>query len=309
MKRSGTVKFPNSVQLFKFCQKVMMHQRKGKVRDQEVGTILNFNPSDCSHWKRGEKNVRSVFALAKLAEVLNVETALVHDVASGVVSLDEAYFEYLEAKSFKDLFGKTNNLSEMMAVRERVISFVEKIQSECEFSTPPLYLPEVMRAFSFISTQSVEMLDKLSRILRVKAGHYCIQFKKGELKAQTRMSMVKDLARIVFEGERDRFPELGAANPEHIVVEELLFTANLLIPKPMLMSEMGKLDTRRNVISELAGLFWVPKSLVCFQVQDILMEGIQTKDSFKTTTGSDEVKPVKEVATSSQEGSATIDNF
>jgi hypothetical protein len=64
MKRSGATKFPSSVQLFKFCQKVLMHQRGTKVRDQEVGAILNFNPSDCSHWKRGEKNVRSVFALA-----------------------------------------------------------------------------------------------------------------------------------------------------------------------------------------------------------------------------------------------------
>lgn len=277
MKRSGTIKFPNSVQLFKFCQKVMMHQRGGKIRDQEVGTILSFNPSDCSHWKRGEKNVRSVFALAKLAESLNLETALVHDVASGVVSLDEAYFEYLESRSFKELFSKASELDseELTSVRNKVGQFVDKIQAECEFTTPPLYLPEVMRAFSFISTQSVEMLDKLSRILRVKAGHYCIQFKKGELKAQTRMSMVKDLARIVFEGERERFPELGEAVPELVGLEEALFAANLLIPKKMLMSEITKLDTRRNVVSELAGLFWVPKSLICFQLQDILRDGVQ----------------------------------
>jgi hypothetical protein len=42
MKRSGTAKFPHSVQLFKFCQKVMMHQRNGKVRDQEVGAIQSL---------------------------------------------------------------------------------------------------------------------------------------------------------------------------------------------------------------------------------------------------------------------------
>ena len=90
MKRSGTAKFPNSVQLFKFCQKVLMDKRGGKVRDQEVGAMLNFNPSDCSHWKRGEKNVRSVFALAKLSDALNVEIALIHDIASGAIGLDEA---------------------------------------------------------------------------------------------------------------------------------------------------------------------------------------------------------------------------
>ena len=273
MKRSGNVKFPNSVQLFKFCQKVLMHQKGGKVRDQEVGAILNFNPSDCSHWKRGEKNVRSVFALGKLADTLSVEPALIHDVASGTVSLDEAFYEFLESSSYRSVFGSEVAVSEAAShTREKVGKFVDQIQAECDFVTPPLYLPEGMRAFSFVATQPVDMLDKLSRILRIKAGKYCIQFKKGELKPQTRMSMVKDLARIVFEGERDRFPELGPANPKLYEFEKVLFTANLLIPKNMLLAEMAKLDARRNVVSELAGLFWVPKSLVCFQLQDIVRQ-------------------------------------
>ena len=106
MKRSGAVKFPNSVQLFKFCQKVLMAQKGGKVHDQEVGSILNFNPSDCSHWKRGEKNVRSVFSLAKLAETLQLETTLVHDLASGAVGLDEAYYEWQESNAYKSVFAR-----------------------------------------------------------------------------------------------------------------------------------------------------------------------------------------------------------
>ena len=98
MRRSGAVKFPNSVQLFKFCHKVLADQRGGKVNDQEVGVILNFNPSDCSHWKRGEKNVRSVFALSKLSETLQVEESLLHDVVVGNIRLDEAFFEYCESR-------------------------------------------------------------------------------------------------------------------------------------------------------------------------------------------------------------------
>ncbi len=34
------------------------------------------------------------------------------------------------------------------------------------------------------------------------------------------MSMVKDLSRIVFEGERARFPELGTAIPSLLAYEE-----------------------------------------------------------------------------------------
>ena len=284
MKRSGNVKFPNSVQLFKFCHKVMMHRKGSKIRDQEVGAILNFNPSDCSHWKRGEKNVRSVFALGKLAEALDIESALIHDVASGSVLLEEAFYEYLESKAYQDIFSVELVQSERgIEARKRVLAFVEQIQKESEFVTPPLYLPEVMRAFSFIATQPVEMLDKLSRILRVKLGKYCIQFKKGELKPQTRMSMAKDLARIVFEGERKRFPELGEPDGELFEYEEILFTANLLAPKAMLKAEMLKMDARKNIVSELAGLFWVPKSLVCFQLQDMVRQAAMPEGASRST--------------------------
>lgn len=288
MKRSGAVKFPHSVQLFKFCQKVMMHQKGSKVRDQEVGSILNFNPSDCSHWKRGEKNVRSVFALAKLAEALSVETALIHDITSGSADLDEAFFEYQEARSYRGLKEQSQAAAEenLTAARTRVLEFVQQIQQECDFQTPPLYLPEVMRTFAFISTQPVEMLDKLSRILRVKAGQYCIQYKKGELKAQTRMSMVKDLARIIFEGERERFPEFGPVVPGLLAYEQQLFVANLLLPRGLILQEMSKMDGRKNVIAELAAIFWVPKSLVSFQLQDLVSD---SSDSVRGQTSLGEV--------------------
>jgi len=275
MKRSGAVKFPNSVQLFKFCHKVLMNQRGGKVHDQDVGAILSFNPSDCSHWKRGEKNVRSVFSLAKLSETLQVEPMLVHDVASGAVGLDEAYYEWQESNNFRSVIAKANecDAATVAAARSRVEAFVAELHNQAQFSTPPLYLPEVMRFFSFITTQPADMMDRLSRILRVKPGQYQIQYRKGDLKAPTRMAIVKDLARIVFQGERSRFPELGEADPRLTDYEETIFAASLLAPKGSLLGEMAKLDNRKNVVAELAATFWVPKSLVGFQMADILRSG------------------------------------
>lgn len=275
MKRSGAVKFPDSVQLFKFCQKVRMSQRGGKVHDQEVGSILDFNPSDCSHWKRGEKNVRSVFALAKLAEALEVETGLIHDVASGALGVEEAYYEWQESNVLRGVMAKVANCDAkaVAAARRRVETFVEALHQQGQFVTTPLYIPEILRFFAFVSVQPADMLDKLSRILRVKPGQYCLQYKKGDIKAQTRMSMAKDLGRIIFEAERARFPELGAANQDLVEFEETVFSASLLAPKGMVLGEMSRLDSRRNVVSELAAMFWVPKSLIGFQVQDILRSG------------------------------------
>jgi hypothetical protein len=276
MKRTEAVKFPNSIQLFKFCQKVMTHQRGNKkVNDQEIGNILEYNPSDCSHWKRGEKSVRSVFALARLAETLNVEPSLIHDLASGAAGLDEAFFEYSENISVRSAIASAREAGDdvMNAARSRVEAFVASLHAQCQFTTAPLYLPEVLRFFSFIQMQPIEMIDRLSRVLRTKPGHYVINYRKGDLKAQTRMSVLKDLARIVFEAERSKFPELGAADERTNAYEQLVFVATLLAPRNMLLDEMARLDTRRNIVSELAGLFWVPKSLLAFQMQQLVGNG------------------------------------
>jgi hypothetical protein len=272
MKRAASTKFPNSVQLFKFCLKVMGQQRNGKINDQEVGHILDFNPSDCSHWKRGEKNVKSVFALAKLAEALRVEQGILHDLASGASGLDEAYFEYSEGLAIREAVMACAQVSqpEVESARRRISDFVAQLHTQSEFTTPPLYLPEVLRFFSFVTTQPVEMVDRLSRVLRTKPGYYSIQFRKGELKSQTRMSVARDLARIILDSERARFPELGDLNPQLLAFEQILFAANLLAPKNLMQVELNRLDVRRNVVSELASLFWAPKALVGFQIQEIL---------------------------------------
>ena len=272
MKIAKATKFPHSVQLFKFCQKVLSQKKQYKVHDQEVGAILGFNPSDCSHWKRGKKNVRSVFALEKLAATLKVEIALIYDIVSGGVGIDEALSEHNQARAYRDCFKQIITLDEarVQMVRKHCIRFVASLHKQCEFVVPPLYLPEVLRFFSFVTAQSAGIVDRLSRILRVKPGQYCIQFKKGDLKPQTRMSVVSDLARVLLQGERARFPELGEIDDDLAKFEQYLFTLELLAPRHMLQRELAELDTRRNMITELATLFWVPKALIGFQLQDIL---------------------------------------
>lgn len=291
MKPLSSVKFPHSVQLFKFCQKVLSERKNGKIHDQEVGEILNFNPSDCSHWKRGEKSVKSVFSLSKLSEALDVDTGLLHDLASGILTLDEAYYEYSEAKEIKTclLESKSHRVNREYHERtERIRLFIQKLHEKADYKTPPLYLPEVFRFFSYIRMQPVDMIEKLSRVLRTKPGQYTIQFKKTELKPQTRMSIVQNFAKILLEGERHRFPELSGYSAEFMKHEELAFVAEMLIPRELLQNELKKLDVRRNLILELSSIFWAPKLLVAYQLQNILEARpvhnniIENEPSYKT---------------------------
>ena len=74
MKRSTEIKYPNSANLFQFCRKVLDHKFGGiRVIDQDVGQILGFDPADCSHWKKGKKNIRSIQAMKAIADHLGVD--------------------------------------------------------------------------------------------------------------------------------------------------------------------------------------------------------------------------------------------
>ena len=267
-----------------------MDQKGTKVHDQEVGGMLNFNPSDCSHWKRGEKNVKSVFALAKLAETLNVEVSLIHDLAGGQSTLEEAFFEYKESQNFKKILAKAAEAAsdEVARVRKNASNFAQDLLKKAEYTTPPLYIPEIMRFFPFVTTQPIDMIDKLSRILRKRPGQYAIHFCKKELKPQTRMSVIMDLARILFEAERSKFPELGPVNHDLLPFEELVFTAAILVPKGLLANELKTIDPKKNIFHELSNIFWAPKSLIGFQLQDFIASGekVTVKDTTLPNTSS-----------------------
>ena len=58
------------------------------------------------------------------------------------------------------------------------------------------------------------------------------------------------------------------------------------------MSELTRLDARKNVVAELAALFWVPKSLICFQLQEMVKYS-QIDATMITETVSAELNPME----------------
>ena len=95
MKREASVRYPNSANLFQFCRRVLDHKFGGvRVIDQDVGQILGFDPADCSHWKKGKKNIRSIQAIKSIADHLQIDERLIVDVASGDLNDLEAFYEF-----------------------------------------------------------------------------------------------------------------------------------------------------------------------------------------------------------------------
>lgn len=271
-KQLGSSRYPHSANLFKFTHMVLSHQKEGRVNNKDIGLILDFKPSDCSHWKRGTKNIKTVTDLNKIAEYLNVDNALIYDMASGEMGFEEACFEWMETQGILELPDILAEIPrrQLVASHKKILDFVNALHKQAQFSSPPLFLPEAMRYFPYISTQPTTLTDKLTRIHRVRSTHYRIQYKQGTLTPQARLSMAKDLARIVLDTERVRYPELGEYSENTIEYEKLLFASELLCPKFLLAKELPQLDHSLNLNSEISKLFWVPKYLANYQLRGLL---------------------------------------
>ena len=96
MKTVRQDKYPHSATLFRFCKRALEMRYAGNVKviDQDVGSILGYDPADCSHWKKGKKNIKALGVLKSIAEHLSIDDRLLVGITAGEVSLEEALFEY-----------------------------------------------------------------------------------------------------------------------------------------------------------------------------------------------------------------------
>ena len=96
MKKTVENRYPNAATLFRFCKQALELRYEGNVKviDQDVGAILGYDPADCSHWKKGKKNIRALSTLRTIADHLHVDERLLIDITAGKIELEEAIFEY-----------------------------------------------------------------------------------------------------------------------------------------------------------------------------------------------------------------------
>ncbi len=259
-----TERFPQSAVLFKFCMAVLQkRQRSTKVNDQDLGNILKYNASDTSHWKHGKKSVKSVHALEALAKHLNTDFETLHDLSDGTLDFDEAWFEFSETESLKDLAAKIS--PEMRRIRAEHTIVLEdlatRILAKADITSIPVFIPEVVTALPFLEVITRDVGDKLARSTRTKPGAYSIRYRKGDMRAHTRVAIIHEISRIILHSERQKFglpPRIDELLPFEI---ELLSNA-LLVPLNLLKFEFQKVSVRLDVTTALADTFWVPKSVI-----------------------------------------------
>ncbi len=298
MKKTQEVRYPNSVNLFQFCRKILDHRYGGaRVIDQDVGSILGFDPADCSHWKKGKKNVRTVTAMKSIAQQLGVDERLVTEVASGELNDTEAFYEFtgygafeldtkvleLGKKEFFKKFASGWSKEKELEFKkyfdpneELIDNVVKDVLTRINFEEAPLYIPEIIGAFPEIKLLAREFsLSELEANPVVTQRHgrdYTIQYPQGmETRPYIRYRFARALSSYFLEPHRANIKQTLGEFAGHVMeVQDNIFASKLITPAFLIRKEMAKLSPVKDIITQLAETFWVSKTFMNRRLKEVL---------------------------------------
>lgn len=302
MPKSVEIKYPNSARLFSFCKSVLLTRfTNARVIDQDVGQILNFDPADCSHWKKGRKNIRSIDSIHAIATHLGVDERLVMEVASGSVTEVEAILEYKGLGPFqidpavpesirntwrrKQGFDWTpeleTKLKAFFSINDGALQqIIDEILSRIGLKEAPLFLPEIANAYPNVrfrtmaqpDHQSLNSVDTMPRGRRLTDGVFEVLCPEGSpTRAVTRFHVVRAMAPFFI---------APILEPAHVVFKDHesymsdiyanVFAARLLVPAPLLRAEMSRINLAGDLVAQLSEAFWVSRALMNRRLMDVL---------------------------------------
>lgn len=293
MKKVEANRYPNSATLFKFCKQALEIRYDGNVKviDQDVGAILGYDPADCSHWKKGKKNIRSLATLKSIADHLNVDERLLIDIASGHIGLEEALFEFrgygqfrLAEKSVdnlkKDFFqdptqwrtgSEQPKFDEVFGIdRETINKLVEAITSKLNTDKLPVDLVQAYNLYPnlklIVDEQAADMVTTSQQ-----ADAFEVRYANAELRPFIRFLVAKYLFVGILKTKSDQVASRLFDLPKELIeISSNVFAGLLLIPNKSLAEQVAIVDSSFDLVSQLATVFGVSKTLMNQRLNDFL---------------------------------------
>ena len=296
MKKIEENRYPNSATLFRFCKEALEIRYEGNVKviDQDVGSILGYDPADCSHWKKGKKNIRALATLRNIADHLSVDERLLIDIAGGKIELEEALFEYRGYGEFalhgrqlenlkKEYFrnptkwqsdGTIKGFGELFDIdRPSVVRCVEAVLNAGKFSEAPIYLPELFQLYPSISINVDGAQTDAIKVVQNSAdsnARTTLNIKSAEMRPYVRYQATRELFRHLCSTGHAAAGKLANGPAEIIDIQSNLFAGMLLVPAAMVRKEVEKIDGSYDIITQLADIFWVSKALMNQRLRDYM---------------------------------------
>jgi len=295
MKKIMQNRYPNTAALFQFCKMVLSEKyNNSRVIDQDIGQILDYDPADCSHWKKGRKNIKSVYAIKRLSEHLEVDENIIFDVVSGEMDLDEAYFEYFGYRNFsidqdvkesarKEFYRKNPGswsrekeedfYNQYKIDRSKINAIIDEIYGRINFSEVPLYLPEVVSCYEDLDLEPTdELLPEVAKLTKVDDKRFVIRYKAGQMKAYVRYAIARELGNYFI--NKDKYLTSKVVTPTPVQeAENSLFAGKLLVPTKHLKKVVQNLSLKKDLLVQMTDIFWVSKTLISLRFKDYIENG------------------------------------
>jgi hypothetical protein len=221
------------------------------------------------------------------------------DIANGELGDEEAFCEFLgyghftlEPKALETARKEYYRRHVAVWTREKEQEFktrydadealvdrvVEEIHRKINFSEAPLYLPEVVNAFPNVQLAPRERTGE-GRDMAVEmerdGDKYTIRYTAGtEMRPWVRFRVAKLMASVFLGAENEaRLAEFGEHGNHVREVQGNLFAAKLLAPAALIRAELGQVNVSKDLVSQLAEVFWVSKAFMNRRLKDILENG------------------------------------
>lgn len=292
---NSDTRFPESASLFQFCREVLQVRRSlPRVLDQDIGGLLALDPADCSHWKRGRKQIRSIQAIETLAVALECDSNLVAGVATGQIDVAEAVLEVKGYGPFGiDQVFVNDTLRELQRHhpeqwsrdRERCIrdaceidigaikELVKVIHERIGCCEAPVFIPELINGLSVMPKVDLPEIPagKESRPwFRFNAARAIgDQWLRGS--SVTVPATGKFPESVSIEFNIDGRSSLPAPLAIHVREVELnQFALELLAPLSLVKAEVERCDTSQDLVDQLSESFWLSRSVMNRRIRDAI---------------------------------------
>ena len=287
MKTLHSAKYPNSSTLFRFCKEALKlnYQTRIKIIDQDVGAILDFDPADCSHWKRGNKNINSLVSLKVIADHFKIDQRIPMAIVSGDMSLEQALFEfqgygkyflnendyqYYRTQYFanpeKWSSKKNRSFDQIFAIKKNIVeNAAYEILAGTEFKSAPIPISGVIDNFRNIQLKYFRKLQDPIEIeysgasRALKATFYYNKYLSCHY---IRFLLARELFNFLLKSRNKVLVNLFDTPEEIIDIHANLFAAYLLLPDQLIKKEIASLDSSSDVISKLSKKFQVSSALM-----------------------------------------------
>lgn len=297
MKKTAENRYPHSATLFRFCKEALEIRYDGNVKviDQDVGSILGYDPADCSHWKKGKKNIHTLPTLKSIAKHLSLDERLLIDVASGKINLEEAIFEFGGYGKFalntqnieairKDFFrnpekweehNKHGSFEDVFNLRRSaVVAAAEQILKSGNFKEAPVYIPEIYKLFPGIQLEKDEQQEGQSfRTTRQGEGpglKITVFSGTAEMRPYTRFLLARQLFSFLIESRHEITHSFREQPREVREIQANIFAATLLIPAFLLKKEVEEASSSADIVRQLSETFWVSHTLMNQRLRDYM---------------------------------------